>query len=250
MRKRNILFACHVILGMSTLTLSAQTETNTSFRNTMNSIFGNLEKHRVPHGILLDYGMELENLENFSGASLVDSNFVDIDVFWRIYTTLVTSKFQSTVPGFLLVDTLSNRSYRYRAPGQIILSGLLFNYSRFKSDAYPNFVTVTNNVIFDKYVSGVWQNPYESNQVFAIAPAISNYKNLSFTVLLRSDLWMTNNAANITGFSVDFADGLGFRTLTLGTPLSVSYSSEGIKEWKFRVNLTGGIVRNAHCQIQ
>jgi hypothetical protein len=48
---------------------NAQTEINTSFSDRMNYIFQQLEKNRVPNGLLLDYAMEFTNLSNFNGAN-------------------------------------------------------------------------------------------------------------------------------------------------------------------------------------
>ena len=39
-------------------TALAQNEVNTTFGTTMNATFGNLDKTKVPHGLLLDFGME------------------------------------------------------------------------------------------------------------------------------------------------------------------------------------------------
>lgn len=48
---------------------NAQTDINTSFSDRMNYIFQQLEKDRVPNGLLLDYAMEFTNLSNFNGAN-------------------------------------------------------------------------------------------------------------------------------------------------------------------------------------
>jgi hypothetical protein len=71
-----------LLVGMLLLCLKlpsfAQTETDTSFAAQMNSIFANLKKSRIPHGILKDYGMEITSLNQFNGtASLTDSNYID-----------------------------------------------------------------------------------------------------------------------------------------------------------------------------
>lgn len=67
---------------------NAQTDINTSFSDRMNYIFQQLEKNRVPNGLLLDYAMEFTNLSNFNGTALTDSNKVMTSEFWEIYNTL------------------------------------------------------------------------------------------------------------------------------------------------------------------
>lgn len=58
-------------------TTFAQQEINTTFKNQMNTTFGNLDKNRIPHGILLDYGMEFTNVPAYDGT-LTDSTYTDI----------------------------------------------------------------------------------------------------------------------------------------------------------------------------
>jgi hypothetical protein len=121
-------------------TLSAQTEIDTSFRSSMNFIFANVDKSKVPYGILRDYAMEFTNLENFNGtAVLADSNFTTPSIFWDVYNTLLMGRIYSSASGFLKQDTIDNRWFSYRQPGRITLSGLYFNYSRFKDNAANNY---------------------------------------------------------------------------------------------------------------
>ena len=48
------------------ITASAQTETHTEFITWANFIFANLGKILVPHGLLLDYAMELADPKKFN----------------------------------------------------------------------------------------------------------------------------------------------------------------------------------------
>ena len=41
---------------------------NTDFANQMNSIFQHLDKNRVPHGILTDFGLDYVDLSSYSGS--------------------------------------------------------------------------------------------------------------------------------------------------------------------------------------
>lgn len=74
----------------------AQTETDTTFFTQMNYIFAHVDKSKVPYGILRDFGMEFTNIENYNGtATLADSNYTDVDAFWDVYQTLLTSRVSS-----------------------------------------------------------------------------------------------------------------------------------------------------------
>jgi hypothetical protein len=49
--------------------------------------------------------------------------------------------------------------------------------------------------------------------------------------------------------SINLSDGLGYRTLTPGTPLTVTYASSGLKEWIYRLQVTGGSYLYAHSLV-
>ncbi|MEO6868076.1 MAG: T9SS type A sorting domain-containing protein [Ginsengibacter sp.] len=123
------------------------------------------------------------------------------------------------------------------------------NYSRFKDNAANNYITITNNQLYDKYVGGVWQNPYQSEQVFLLSPPVNFYQGKSLQVLLPSNLWFTNNAGGITSLQIDAGDGVGYRTLTQGVPITVNYADTGRKEWTYKLTISGGAILYSHSQI-
>jgi hypothetical protein len=68
-------------------------------------------------------------------------------------------------------------------------------------------ITVTNGQIYDRYVNGVWQNPYQTETVFAMSPPLHAYSGKSFQIVLPSSLWFTNNSNNVSSIAVSFNDG-------------------------------------------
>ena len=228
----------------------AQTETDTTFFTQMNYIFANVDKSKVPYGILRDFGMEFTNIENYSGtAALVDSNYADADAFWDVYQTLLTSRVSTSATGFVPAATADSLWYIQRQPGKIVLSSLYFNYSRFKDNAAGNYITISNNQLYDKYVGGVWQNPYQSEQVFLISTPVNFYQGQSLQIVLPSNLTFTNNLAGITSIQIDPGDGAGYRTLGFNQPLNINYSDTGLKQWTYKLTISGGTVLYSHSQI-
>ncbi len=184
MKKLCLWFTGVIILCLFCENISAQTETDTTFFTQMNYIFSHVDKSKVPYGILRDFGMELTNIENYSGtAALADSNYADIDAFWDVYQTLLTSRVSTAATGFVSSAIADSLWYIQRQPGQIVLSGLYFNYSRFKDNAAGNYITITNNQLYDKYVGGVWQNPYQSEKAFLISPPVNFYQGQSLQIV-------------------------------------------------------------------
>lgn len=241
-----------VLTGLTTFLcndLKAQIETDTTFNYQMNTIFSNVDKSKVPYGYLRDYAMEFANLEDFNGTTaLVDSNYIDDGILWDIYKTLYTARIYSNASGLLHPDTLNNRWYTYRQPGRITLAGIYFKYSRFRDDAANNFITINNNQLYDKYVSGVWQNPYQTEQVFAISPSVTLYQGKSFQILLPAELWRTNSSSTISNISIN--TGSGYVTLSPGSAISVNYTDTSTKEWTYRLTQTDGTMLYAHSKVK
>jgi len=138
----------------------------------MNHIFGTLNTANVPFGLLRDYAMEFTNLENFNGTTLVDSNMIDKGILRSIYMTLATARMTGAATGTLPnPNTIDSLWQVARQPGQVTLCGLFYQYAYLASNAdSTGKITVTNNQLFDKYVNGVWQNPYLQGQTVGFAP--------------------------------------------------------------------------------
>ncbi len=126
------------------------------------------------------------------------------------------------------------------------MSGLYYKYSQFKSNAYPSYITVSNNKFFDKFVNGVWQNPYEEKQVFAITTPILKYKGLKTNVKLPQALWYTNQASSVQSIAIDFDNGLGYVAMPFNGNYVLQYTQEGVKNWKYKLTLTNGQI--LYCQ--
>ncbi len=224
---------------------------DTTFNTAMNHIFGTLNTANVPFGLLRDYAMEFTNLENFNGTTLVDSNMIDKGILRSIYMTLATARMTGAATGTLPnPNTIDSLWQVARQPGQVTLCGLFYQYAYLASNAdSTGKITVTNNQLFDKYVNGVWQNPYLQGQTVGFAPASPVYNALNFNMVLPANLWFTNSVSLVSKIQVDAGDGLGYRTITTGTPLPVMYADTGLKTWNFKVFLTNSTVLQSHSQV-
>lgn len=239
-----------IILGALTLSVSAQDEINTEFINRMNYVFSPVEKNRVPNGLLLDYAMEFADVKSYNGV-LTDSNKVNAGLLRDIYTTIAMSAIHSNAGGFYGPDYVDSIWQLQRQPDIITLSGLFYNYSRLRDDAVnAGLITVSNDQLYDRYVNGVWQDPYQAETVFAMSPPLHAYSGKSFQVMLPSNLWLTNNASSVSSIAVDFNDGAGYRTITIGQAINISYADTGRKTWTFRLTLTNNTNLYSHTEMQ
>ena len=135
--------------------LFAQQVNNTDFKTKTLQVFQNLDKNRIPQGILLDFGMEFTNLQAFNGT-LTDSTYTTSQTITDIYKTLLMCRARQVNTGFITPQEYATRWYTQRVSGVMILSGLYFKYNKFNDTAYPSKLNYSNNQFSDKFVSSVW----------------------------------------------------------------------------------------------
>ena len=221
---------------------------STDYATQINATFANLNKTKIPHKLLVDYAMEFEELSAFNGT-ITPQNIVSIGNYSGIYNTLLMARVQSGVPGLVNPTIFKTNWNNLRQANKIVLSGLYYKYNEFKPDAPNNTITITSGKLYDKYIGGVWQNPYNEKQVFAMSAPITTYKSLSMQVQLPSTLWYTNQASSVQSIAIDFNDGLGYQTTAFGQIKTVTYTSVGLKEWKYKLTLTNGQILYSHSKI-
>ncbi len=225
-------------------------EINTSFSEAIAQAFGSLESNRTPHGLLYDIAFEQVNLNNHNGSFIADSTLVDIKEFYGIHQTLRSMRFGNSAPAFMKEEDIDTLAFSARQPGKILLCGLFYRYAKLREDALSNnLITVSNNALYDRYINGNWQNPYEVSSAFAISPFTDNYVGLNQQIVLPTNLFFGNQAGAISSMEIDAGDGMGFRTITTGGALLVNYPDTGYKEIKYRLNLSGGGQLNSHSKI-
>lgn len=227
-------------LLFASVSVFAQQEVNISFANQMDYMFGSLDKNKITHGILLDYGMEFTNVPAFNGT-LTDSTYTDLTTLKQIYNTLLTSRIKNVSTGFVTPETFDLNLKNNRQEEIIVLSGLYFKYNAFVDNATTtNKLTYSNGKFYDKYINGIWQNPYSEKQVFAMSPAIKSYKGQNITVKIPSSIFYSNFQNTVQSIQIDFDNGQGYITIPFNQNISISYSSIGVKNWKYKLTLTNG----------
>lgn len=158
MRTSQLFFRTILFFLFSIVSLHAQT-VSTDYATQINSVFANLDKTKVPHKLLIDYAMEFAELSAYNGTLTTD-NAVHRGTYTEIYNTLLMARVQTNVTGLVNPISFKTNWDNLRQKNIIVLSGLYYKYNQFKVNASPNYVTITNNKLYDKYINGVWQNPY------------------------------------------------------------------------------------------
>ncbi|RBP26030.1 hypothetical protein DFR65_1193 [Oceanihabitans sediminis] len=237
--KKFTFFICFAFIS---LLLNAQTEVNNNWKNQINPIFQGLNKNNVPNAILLDYAMEFTNMPAYNGT-LTDSTYVDANVLGNIYKTLFMGKVTTSTQYFpKLEDIASNwvtqrQNYNQTDKSTIVLTGLYYKYSTLNPNALnTNKIKVIGNKYYDKYINGIWQNPYLTKQTVAFASPVNTYNKRNFGVVLPQNLLLSNSSNTIQSIQVNFNDGNGYKTLSIGQKIYANYAQQRCAQLKKSVS--------------
>ena len=176
--KKLLLFAC---LWAGTGIYAQEIEVDQEFGNQLAHPFLQLEREKVPGGVLLDYSLGLTDLKLYDGT-LKENSDIDITVYSNIYKEVYMGIVnpqgeQNMKPLRQLVDQWA--AYRTQTNDKeseqttLVLSGILSNYAYIDEVAADNRdIIVEGNQFFDVYRHGVWKNPYKTVKALAIAAPI------------------------------------------------------------------------------
>lgn len=211
-------------------------------RSYLNSMFQPLNKNRVPTGLLLDYGIDLVDLEDYDGTILADSTYVNVDIYRDILKTIISSDVKTNYNSSYnsvkaKIDALDNVS----VDGPITLSAAFFRYNVIKPNAIEDNLIVydaSNNKVSDAFNENGWINPYNTKNLFAVSVGAQRSESFSVQYILPDEYYFTNSA--ITQMHFDAGDGLGYRPYLKNSTISVNYTTEGIKTLKLRIQTLQG----------
>lgn len=113
--------------------------------------------------------------------------------------------------------------------------GFLFKpYNYIVSEALSdNLISYVNDVVSDNYINGEWQNPYGEDVLYGFA--IGNDGEVALSVDFTIDNLDTLSITNFSGILFDAGDGYGFRSVSIGVPFHINYSSSGYTETKLKI---------------
>lgn len=240
-------FFVAVLLSVFSVIATAQSlEENPAVRSALDQMFEHLDKSKVPTGILLDYGIDLLEFENFNGSSLIDSNYVDVATMESMLRSVKSSCVSQSVIGD--VSEIMSSFSEYVVADRLDVGIAVFKYNYIKSNALDdNLIDYVSDQVYDVYENGVWKNPYGESYVLGFTPE-ANYSKGGQVQYMFSSSYLWKNV-NIAKMEFDADDGRGYVSVNDGTSISVVYTEEGAKELRLRVTLDTGEQLVAHSYI-
>lgn len=232
--KRNFLLTvtCCVLFLKNTI---AQVDTSTT-QKLLQYIMQPLDKNQIPTGFLEEYGCPMLPMATFNGT-LTDSNRIDMHLWRTLYFQLQTSWAKTTSNPLPAITTV-NTTIKNNSGDTILLPLLIGSYNTVKSNAFSsNLLSYNSNTNQVQDVQGRPESPYNTNNLFAACPVRKETVRGTETFTFKSNAIWNNTGKTISSLQVDFADGRGFQTITIGTPITVNYADTGYKRWTIKVTL-------------
>lgn len=239
--------------------------TNTAFGDQVNSIFQPLNRSVVTTGLLRDYGIDFTDIGRYNGVRTT-TNYMIAEEWPALYLTLYSYRFtesaallhpqqvdERTVNYGIQSNGGSNVLSRiaYAASNPVVhhITGLHYQYQQFKANAVSsNLVYISNSQIYD--TPGRSSSPYETKDAFAFSLPHTDLDGTDHKFIFRSDLFFTNTGKTINTLQADFADGLGYRTVSFNTVMNVYYSTNGVKTVLFKMTYTDGSIFESHARVE
>lgn len=171
-----------------------------------------------------------------------EQDTLDVNTLFQVTTTLSTAKITDNVKVAVPPEDIEPLVERYDNDNNLILGGVFYKYAKLRSDLKQDDLGMKDNILLDKYVNGVWKNPYEVKQSFVLTPLKDFYYGTEITVKLPSDLWFSNMNDSIQNIAIDFGNGEGFKPIPLDSLIRVSYQDVGRYEWRTKLTLQDGTI--------
>lgn len=241
MKKIFKILLCLCVLT-SSLDSYAQVDTSTT-QKLLQYIFQPIDKEQIPTGFLEEYGCPMLPMATFNGT-LTDSNRIDMNLWRTLYLQLQTGWTRSTanpLPAITSVNTIIKQNVGSTLPIPIPL--IIGQYNTVKSNAFTsNLLAYNSGTKQTSDVAGRGQSPYDTKNLFAVCPNKKQTLVGSETFVVQSNMIWNNTGKTISQIQIDFVDGQGFQTITVGTPISISYTDTGYKKWTVKVVLSDNSV--------
>lgn len=222
---------------------------NLAVRSSIDDMFSELDKSRVPTGLLLDYAIDIIEFDKYDGRELTDSNYVSISVLGDILNCINSASVTGKTPVGDVGQFIE--SFTGSCRGNNIPIGLaFFRYNYIKENVLEDGLLIYDEAsekAFDAYRNGEWQNPYGESFIAAFAPAADVITSLDVTYEFQ-DVNLLSNIIDSYEIQFDAGDGLGYRRMVSGSSISIRYSDFGIKDLKMLINHEGKNIE-LHSQI-
>jgi len=126
--------------------------------------------------------------------------------------------------------------------------GLHYNYNKLKDYTLTNnLMTVSNEQLYD--VANRPESPYESKELFGIAPIRQAALTGNNQFIFRPELFLGNTGKIISSIAYKSQGAGSYQTVAFNSPFSISYDSSGFYNLDIRIIYTDNSIAYGHTKL-
>ncbi len=200
-----------------------QQESSTTNEQDIDQIFQHLDKTGVTTGVLYDRSAAVTSLYKFNELN-PDTSYYQLHL--QAYSELYHATYSNTG---LLNPEVMQKVAEYNFSNNLIPMGVInYQYNVLDTNAtQDNLIYESGELLYD--VTGRSRVPWWGRQTTMISPLVIETTQLAADYYFGAEFWLQNGSKTIKTLQVDFGDGSGYQTVTVGATVSVSYASSGFK---------------------
>jgi hypothetical protein len=220
------------------------------FTYTADSLFLHLSKSAIPTGILYDRVFPATSLNNVNVNEIDTTNH---PYFLKAYSEMFNSAYSQA--GWLPADSITSRAAATRVqPGtNNVPVGLSFySYNVIDLNAITNNLIQMHSDSLYYDTPNRTTSPYDLVNSFVASPLLDSV-NAQSTVqfVFPANLFINKSGLTMSSLKVDFGDGLGQVSVSLGSSHNVTYSGpDGFRNLLFVATMSNGTVYQTYGQIK
>ncbi|MDH3215426.1 MAG: T9SS type A sorting domain-containing protein [Candidatus Krumholzibacteria bacterium] len=191
-----------------------------------------VDRSKLPTGILYDRVLPISRIEAHDGGEA--SRSVTLAQWKQLYHEIWGASLQE--PSWPHLTSILDAEKQRIREGVFPLVFMNFKYNRIRPTAFADGSLVIRD---QRLVETGVGDPFLESRVFAVA-SLKDYTHRGEQVsfVLERDRYLTNDGVPPREIQVDFADGMGYRSVNFGRRYSVRYAETGRKTIKVNVAFT------------
>jgi hypothetical protein len=196
-------------------------------------IWPGLTADNIPTGLLYDRVVPFSNIRAFDGTP--ESPPISLHEWRQLYYEMYRSALDR--PTWPEIGDLREMANHAAARGAIPIAIMDFTYNRIAADALEEL-----SLMQGSEGAGVIPSDEILTEHLFTAAALKAYTYRGWDVefALDAGFYFTNNPEEPSAIRIDFGDGLGFRTITMGGHHRISYPVPGMKRIHVRAEYADG----------
>ena len=223
-------------------------QTEKTYTEMFDSVFSVVSKAQATTKILYERVAPFAGLQNFnSSVSFVDTS--NSKHFMRAYRELYDAAFEPFAKLPFDGDSLKSLIGDSGDIVDIVDIGIL----HYKFNMIDSVVAMQKLIIVDSVLVGedttVTASLYSEKTAFVVSPLSSFSETEEVTFRFNNAFYFDNTGATLTSLMVDFDDGLGLRSVLMGSDVFVSYPSIGEKTLQFVATYSNGQTKTGYATI-